>query len=258
MGDNFPRKIKRYSTHLPRTLWYHLRKPPLAPTRFIIFGRGRSGSTTLVSLLDSVPDLQCDGEILGRYVPFPHTHLLTCCARSKAAVYGCKLLSYQVRDLQPLANRPKFITQLAQQGFKIIYLRRENLILHALSNIRARNYGFHKTRGDQSVSTKITLDPDEMLQWMQKSEALQAFESTALQDIPHLSLTYEQHLSQETAHQTTVDLICAHLGIASAPVQSQFRKVSPKTFHDSVENAEQISKFLAQTPYAHFLNNLQS
>jgi 16S rRNA G1207 methylase RsmC len=51
----------------------HLFNRSLPETRFVLFGRGRSGTTALVSMLDDVPRLQCEGEVLHNYVPFPHT-----------------------------------------------------------------------------------------------------------------------------------------------------------------------------------------
>ena len=61
------------------------RKPP---TKFVIFGRGRSGSTLLVSLLNSNPDIHCDGEILSRKKLFPEKviHSKRLCRTKKSMV----------------------------------------------------------------------------------------------------------------------------------------------------------------------------
>ncbi|MEM9980263.1 MAG: hypothetical protein AAF808_21770, partial [Cyanobacteria bacterium P01_D01_bin.2] len=78
--------------------------------RFIIFGRGRSGSTALVSLLNCLPKVYCDGEILEQRVLWPQSyvkakaHTVQACA----TVYGCKILSYQLRDIQHIAQGSNF------------------------------------------------------------------------------------------------------------------------------------------------------
>lgn len=136
--------IKRYSKHLYDYYWHALNKNKLSPNRFIVFGRGRSGSYALQTLLNSLPNVRCDGEILARHVLFPYTYILAKCAYSKANTYGCKILTPHIKWVQNLTDRDNFIRYLNEQGFKIIYLKRENVLFHALSNVRARVFGFHK------------------------------------------------------------------------------------------------------------------
>jgi hypothetical protein len=94
--------------------------------RFILFGRGRSGTTALLSMLDDVPALHCEGEVLHNYVPYPYRHVLGRSARAAAPGYGCKILSYQVQDVQNALEHPaSFIDRLwSEGGFQILYLRR--------------------------------------------------------------------------------------------------------------------------------------
>lgn len=242
--------------HLQAGLSY-LSGRPLPETRFVLFGRGRSGTTALVSMLNDVPGLRCAGEVLHNYVPFPYRHILGRAAGCTAEAYGCKVLSYQIKDVQrPPGRRENFLHTLHHDhGFQVLYLRRENLVRHALSNIRARRETFHRKKSDpDGEPTALHVNPDRVIGWMQSSQALRRYEETLLTDVPHLSLTYEEHIRHADDHQTTVDLVCDVLGVASGPVESSYRKVAPSTLRDRVANYEELVRRLDGTPYAKYLD----
>lgn len=222
--------------------------------QFIIFGRGRSGSTTLVSLLNCLPEVCCDGEILRQPVLWPQLYFKARVAKAQKTVYGCKILSYQLRDVQHVQQGSDFFHQLSQSGVCILYLRRVNLLNHAISNMRARNFGFHQSRtAKQLQKDKIFVNPRAVVDWIEKSQDLATYETSLLQDVPHLSLTYEENLACETQHQSTIDAICRYLALESQPACSQYQKVSPQTLQASVENYDELVRYLQATPYHHYL-----
>lgn len=248
--------VRQQFRHLQAVLSY-LSGRPLPDTRFVLFGRGRSGTTALVSMLDDVPGLRCEGEVLHNYVPFPYRHVLGRAARCSAEAYGCKILSYQLKDVQrPPGPREEFLRTLHHEhDFQILYLHRTNLVRHALSNIRARRETFHRKKSDPDAEpTALHVDPDHVLEWMQSSEALNEYEHSLLDDVPHLSLTYEEHIRHADDHQSTVDLVCDFLGIEPGPVESSYRKVAPPSLQDQVANYEELVQRLEGTPYAKHLD----
>jgi LPS sulfotransferase NodH len=208
-------------------------------------------------MLDDVPGLQCEGEVLHNYVPFPYRHVWGRAARCSAATYGCKILSYQIKDVQrPPGRRTDFLRTLHREhGFQIIYLRRTNLLRHALSNIRARRDTFHRKKSAPDTEpTALHVDPDHVVEWMEGSQALNDYEHKLLEDVPYLSLTYEEHLHHADDHQATVDLVCDFLGIESGPVESSYRKVAPPSLRDRVANCGELAQRLDGTPYAQYLD----
>jgi LPS sulfotransferase NodH len=240
-----------------QALWALHRRAACPEPRFVLFGRGRSGTTALIGMLDDVPALACEGEILHDWVPFPMRHVRGRCARSAGPGYGCKILSYQIRDVQTRLARPEaFLRTLhATHGFRVLYLRRTNLLRHALSNIRARREQFHQKKGDGSAERRaLQVDPDRVLEWMRSSEALKQYEERLLENIPHLSLTYEEHIRDAAQHQNTVDGVCSFLGIESAPVESSYEKVAPPSLREGVANYDALARRLQDTPYATYLD----
>lgn len=248
------RGLKAYADHVLHLARYRLLRPALSATRFVIFGRGRSGTTTLVSLLNAHPSIVCEGEILSRPVFWPLEHVLAHCANASASVYGCKILSYQLSQVQPLRQRTAFVHQLCDHGFRVIYLRRRDLLRHALSNLRAREFGFHARTSETVPSAPIVVDPQALMQWLHGSASLAAFEAESLQTVPHLSLIYEDHLADDSHHQMTANTVCDFLGLAPAVVASSYRKLSPVALREAIGNYDQVAQALQGTPFAVFLD----
>ena len=249
--------IKNPHLKIRQTARYLLHRPDLTPVRFVLFGRGRSGTTALVSLLDSVKSIQCDGEILSRPVLLPKLYLQSCCANASTAAYGCKILSYHIRDVQPILRRRRFLQRLDKSGFNIIHLQRRNLFYHALSNIKARVSGYYQKNTDAPAHPRvIPVKPESMLDWMQRSEQLATYERELLQGLDVLSLTYEDNIQHSSHHQPTVDQICNFLGVPSSPVASAYRKQSSGRWQDEIANHQELTEFFAKTPYAHYLEDI--
>jgi LPS sulfotransferase NodH len=224
-------------------------------TKFCIFGRGRSGSTLLVNLLAKHPSISCDGEILHRKALFPKQKIDTHVAKCSSEVYGFKLLSYQVRDVQNIKYSEKFLQNLVEAGFYIIYLRRKNLLFHALSNINARQKSnFHIHDNNQSYNRNaIHVDCNEVIQWMKGSESLEIYEKYLLINIPHLSLYYEDDLLNPECHQITADRVFNYLQIPSVQVSSNLVKLMPLQLNQMVLNSEELRQSVSRTKFSHFL-----
>jgi LPS sulfotransferase NodH len=225
-------------------------------TKFIIFGRGRSGSSLLVSLLDSHEQIHCDGELLKRRVLFPLNYIKCRTALSQHEVYGFKLLSYHM-DVQRIRDPRHLVTTLHELGYKIIYLRRLNMLRHALSNIYARHRGaFHKkaTDGEAADKKEMHVDLEQLNFWLQRSEEMSAIEERAIAGLPHIEVIYENDLLHSSCHQHTADRIASFLNIPAKKVDTAFRRITSDTLQDFVLNYEEVEQYIAQTKYESFLS----
>ncbi|WP_231506153.1 sulfotransferase [Planktothrix serta] len=235
---------------------YLWNRPLLPEKRFVIFGRGRSGSTLLVSLLNTHSQIYCDGEILHDWVSFPRLQINVCASRCQRPVYGFKLLSYQMRDIQPIINSTQFLTNLYQHGYQIIYLRRRNLLTHAFSNINARQQKFHHQSSQGTIQNhKIYVDYQTLINWIEHSEQLEQYEHKIIQNLPCLSLIYEDHLLTPESQQKTADQIFNWLDLPPESVTTNFVKLMPSDLSKRIVNYEELVTKLQQTRYARFLEN---
>lgn len=237
------------------TLTRRLAGAPKPEHRFILFGRGRSGSTLLVSMLDNHPAITCAGEVLRFRTINPAAHLHRVLDAGKTPVSGAKLLSYQMRTIHKMPPNSDFLRRLADQGVTIIYLARENLVRHAVSNIYARTQRiYHLTNAiTPGPRPKITISADQICTWIDGSARLGDYEQAVLRDVPHLPLTYESDLATSPARTATWGRLLQHFGQTDQPLRTTLQKVTADDLRQIIANHDALMEALSHTRYARFL-----
>jgi LPS sulfotransferase NodH len=253
--------LKDFSTFYGGYLYeaaQHLRftrrtRPP--QQRFVIFARGRSGTTLLVDLLNRHPSIACDNEILRRRACAPHRLIRQRMALTSAPVYGFKLLSYQLQSVQThIADKRAFLQRLVDDGCHIVYVKRTNLLRHALSNLYARHRSqWHQTDPD-APAPRMRLNPDTLLHWLNGSAQLERFERELLDGLPHLAFTYEDDLQDAARHADTVRRITDRLGLPPVAPKTALRKTTPRCLEDIVTDPSVVRNAIQGTPYASHLD----
>lgn len=222
--------------------------------KFVIYGQGRTGSELLCKLLDLNPKIRCDTEILFHHLLFSKLFIKGKLAACDRDTYGFKVKIYQLQDIQN-QEPEQFLQQLLDDGWKIIYLKRENLLRHGLSLITARQRKkFHVPAGNNKViKQKVNVDCDLLLAQMKDREEYLQVDEKILSNLPHLTIVYENDLLKEENHQATVDRICEYLGIDSVAVKAPFARLTPDNLSELIENYQEVIDVLNKTKYAHFL-----
>ena len=238
---------------LARAVPRRLRAVPVPVHRFVIFGRGRSGSTLLVSLLDAHPQITCAGEVLRLRTLAPEAHLRRILAEAHTPVSGAKLLSYQLRDIHRLPAGTDILRRLAGQGVTILYLTRDNLLRHAISNIYAYKQRIYHQTATGPVRPRITLGLPELTAWIEGSEALAAYEAQVLAGVPHRALTYEADLAQPEARLRTAAALLAEFALDPVPVDTRLRKVTSDDLREVIENHDSLIAALQTSRFARYL-----
>lgn len=105
-------------------------------TRFVIFAQGRSGSTALRALLTNPPNVLSEGELLMEHKFLPHKFLDGKAQRhtSEGLAWGFKLKWWHLTEYQN-QDVCSFLRNLYERDWKIIYLRRRNILFQALSTL---------------------------------------------------------------------------------------------------------------------------
>lgn len=239
-------------------LAYPFKEKKIPNKKFVLFSSGRAGSTLLVKLLDNHSLIQCEGEILRRKMVNPYHYIQRCSKTSTSEVFGFKLLSYQLRELQSsIKDKRQFLQDLVADGFQIIYLERKNILRQALSVM----YGYHRDqwhvkKGQSLDSTKMKIDPVDLRDWMDGIEDLKAFEKTMLEVLPHLHVVYEEDLSVPEQQSVTVEMVTDFLELPNEDVKSNLKRVTPKNLSSFVENVDEVIHFLGASRYHQYLENI--
>lgn len=234
--------------------------PLVAPQRrFLIFCPGRVGSELLVQLLDSHPQIACDGEILAERHTFPDRYVDFRAVRRRGrgvAAYGHKLILEHLRYIQPVGDARAWLERRVHEGTALVTLERRHLLHQAISFSRARQLGWHHTNHDRVASGdgRVTLDPIDVVAHLYVvAEAVDWFHHV-IEGLPRLCLRYEDDLATPHLQQRTVDRIAVRLGLSPAPVRSELTKITHESPEDAIVNYDEIASLIRVTRFAQHLD----
>lgn len=222
--------------------------------RFVLFGVGRSGSTLLSELLDAHTGIRCDGEILHEPVRFPRLQVVARESLSASDAYGFKLLCYQVRDVQRIRDVPRFLAWLHRRGYVLIQMKRQDRLRHALSNISARQHGFHN-RGRYGGNRRMHIDLADLHRWLENAEREAAYAAQSIGELPHHDVTYECDLLDAASQRRTVDRICDLLGLPHEVTRTDLQPTNPERLSELIANYDEIHRALQDTRWSQFLDD---
>jgi LPS sulfotransferase NodH len=245
------RPIQELSAYL-RVLAFWSKVPD---TKFVIFTQGRTGGQLLVELLNSNPGIHCEHEILYWKVLFPELFAKGRSLLSKGDVYGFRVKIYQLTKKQGMKDPKKFMSSLHRHGWKIIYLKRANILRQALSYLFAIHRGsFQHSSSDVPVKLeRMHVDSDRLIELLEEREMRLDSEKEVLRSLPHITIVYEDDLVRAENHQKTLDRLFDYLDVPHTPVKSKLVRTGADKLSDTIENFEEVSEILGKTKYAKFL-----
>ncbi len=208
---------------------------------FIIFTQARTGGMLLTDLLNCHPKINCEGEILSipRYIPFQYLLSRTC--KFPQPFYGCKIKIDELLYTQNL-NPTQFITNLYRRGWKIIYLKREDLLSQSVSRILVNRIGkWHAQTPEDTIKKRYTLNPKELINQLEFRKQMRFEQEKALRFISYFPLMYERHLIYSQFHQDSIDKVFKFLNLNSCRVTtSKYIKGTPIQLNDVISNYGEI------------------
>ena len=255
---NFKKKLNRKSRY------FNLLDPLIEfpDKKFVIYTRGRTGSTILCDLINCHPDVFCDVEIFNflyskSKIAFPINYIKSCSKRAtilNKPVYGFKVKISQLRIEHKYNDYDQILMTLYKEGWKFIHLKRINHIKHKLSNILANETNiYHLKENEKHIETKIEVNCEYLMASINFSEEIERTEEENLKDIPHLKIIYEEDISDNTRHQETANKVFAFLGLKEHPVKSEYKKVLPHDLKKSINNYDEVYNYFKDTKYIEFL-----
>lgn len=255
--SNLKRKLRytKYFNHYDPFLKYPEKK-------FLIYTRGRTGSTVLTDLINCHPDIFCDYEIFNientkTRVKHPIKFIDSCSKRATMkgkSAYGFKVKIEQFRDDQNILDIEPLFKKLYDDGWKFIYLKRSNSLQHKISGIISKNTKvFHVKKSEKFQHGKLEIDCQLLLDILKWGDELEKMEEENLKSIPHLRITYEEDLLDNSTHQQTADKVFSFLNIKLFPVKTIFKKIIPQNLKDIILNYDEMCEFLKDTKFREYL-----
>jgi LPS sulfotransferase NodH len=229
---------------------------PLPRTRFVIFAQGRTGSTLLTSTLDTHPQIACMDEILSVPRAFPIRFVGNAARSSASECFGFHVKIYQLTSWQRVVDVHGWLGAMHRRGWKIIFLRRENLLRHVVSNTFAEAAGaYHHRQGEKTKRPdQIVLPIDHMRKMIAERRRLGSEERAALSGIPHLELVYERDLENADRQTGTFARIQAFLGVEHSVLETSLTKAVAKPLGEVIANFGEVRDALKGTAEEVFLD----
>lgn len=236
-------------------LTYPFRPKAEPATKFVIFTVGRAGSSLLVTLLQSHPQINCDNELFQRKLFTPLNYLRFKERLSSKSVYGFKLNTYHFR-IQKTEDPLQFVRDIHNAGYKILSLKRRNLLRQVISHMFAvhRNMFHRRSSQNQGSYPPFVVSLDKLKEELAMFESYRALRDEILEHFPHFDLCYEDDLLDSAKHQMTVDNISDFLEVPSSSVETSLRKTTPRELSSFMVNFDEVEAFLRDTKYANFLD----
>ncbi|MGJ8592089.1 MAG: hypothetical protein ACSHXF_06055 [Aquaticitalea sp.] len=220
---------------------------------------GRSGSTLLTSLLNSHPDIFFDSEKFhhdasGKLL-FPKLYLKLLPRQTRAKnnkVYGVGLMTSQLLKYYNANEMTLLFSELEQSGWKIIYLRRENILESSVSYRRAHidNEWFHSKSGNNTVE----LDTQDVVNSMKYRLMLHQTNDEILDTINAYKVSYEKDLKNGD-WQNLMNAIFDFLDLKSVPVTTQLQKKTTITLRESISNFNELEQRLKVEGLSNYIVN---
>lgn len=235
--------------------------------RFVIFCSARSGSTLLMSLLGSHPEVTANYELLSEPRPWAIRYLegkaVEAWLRGRKKAWGFKVTFEQLRwGERSFGPGRELLEQLHDRGYTVVFLDRRSILSQALSHMqierlkgeRGRDGAGHFQRDDDFAFTPYEVDPVEVVARLHWHETYRNWARSVVETLPHLELVYEDDLERPDRQQATADRLFEALGLSSAPVDSPLVRVTPPAPRDRVKNLDELDAVLSRTRFRELLD----
>jgi len=215
--------------------------------KFAIVGNRRTGTSHLVSLLDSHPEVACwDGEIFDVGEAFesslyedPASFLREIVFRVRAHAVGFKLLA-------PAMERVVDVWALLKESsIRIVHVRRANLLdVYISYRLASLNQAFTCWYGDYHTA-QFKADYEECLTWFEACMSHDRLIKAKAQEcnIPRLEIEYSELVACQ-------DRVLDFIGVSRHPLSSRLAKQRESRQSDIILNYQELKDRFAKSEWA--------
>ncbi len=255
LGRWHPRRLKFRGYVREAKAWAHAMGKPADVSQFLVFGRPRSGTTVITTLLNKVDDIRCQGELLNAPAFWPRQFITNLAIKNRKPVAGSKLLSYQLLHIQAVKRPYAFMRDFHDHGFKLIHIRRDTFAQSISLQSAQTQKLFHirDAKAAPDAPIEVALDPARFLQTVRWNAAMLDFEERLMSAFPHEVIQYETDLATPEQQQATVDRVCDLMGIPSQKVESGMRRVGGKSGAIRITNRDDLKDLLVKEGFGHIV-----
>ncbi|MEL6589293.1 MAG: sulfotransferase [Bacteroidota bacterium] len=219
--------------------------------KFVVVTRSRTGSTLLITLLNSHKEIIAYGEKFRRLGDKSCQDIYEEVFPKKSRKYiGFKIFFYH-----PLDSEDRSVWEMLEKdkSIKIIHLRRENQLRVHISRLIAGKTEKWLNSGGEKTSIgerKVEIDMKELYQDFEITNSSIAEAKQRFKDHKSMDLSYEELVAdKEQALKRVLDF----LGLDEMKLESQLKRQNPEKIRDLVTNYDELVQALTGTEHAFML-----
>ena len=143
-----------------------------------------------------------------------------------------------------------FIRKRHERGVRFIRLNRVSYLNQSVSYVMAaQTHRLHYRKESVEEVPRFSVDIERVLNAITYYYELDQREMSALEGLPHLSLTYEEVFEQPGGKQVAADQCFEFLGVESVPVDTAYRKPKRAKLPELIDNFDELAEALSRIPY---------
>ena len=222
---------------------------PKSSRRFVLFGADFSGGHLVVDLLRHVTDVRYGAlpptwkvaSLLNQRHFFPLRHIQFHQLACAEYLFGFKLSAADLINTHHMSEPHLFMTLLSDRGYKVIHLKRRDLMRHAIALLKAQ----------QPKSRHI--DPQALLATLKQLDEQRIAEAATIAQVSRLTVTYEDDLLDPNVYDATVRRLCHFLSLEPQQRSQYPMKLVHQQLSDLIDNYDEVHGALERSDYAYVL-----
>lgn len=221
--------------------------------RFIILSRSRTGSTLLLDLLKSHPNISMKGEIFQK-LNGQTTDRIWHDAFSRKLPFikavGFKLFYYHPMDV---SDKTVWKFMRSNRDIKIIHLTRKNILNTVISREiakKTKTWEISKPLAQSKRAPKVKLDPKTCLQQIKQTETWESDSRDKLKNHQILEITYRQLANNRTQ---TLRKVFDFLDVPIKRTSTSLVKQNVQPLKQKIQNYDEIKSVMVKNGYSSFI-----
>ena len=163
---------------------------------------------------------------------------------------------YQLKDRGFLMMKPKdFLTAMEKEGWKIIFIYRNNLLRQAVSKQIAIQRNIYHHKKDVILNKPFKIDTEMLENEILLRQQFYKDETDDLKDLPHLEINYEDDLLDSSLHQKTINRVLDFIGLPRREASTLLQRTSKKGLSDLISNYEEVVDVLDKNGWSYFIED---
>lgn len=221
--------------------------------KFAVITRSRTGSNLLISLLNSHPQIEANGEVFSSVKNRNCNEIWNTIFSKKSK--RIQLVGFKIFYYHPNESDDKEVWELLKNDktIKIVHLRRENKLRTHVSRLIAGKLDVWKS---QNILTpvkekKVEIEIEELLKDFHETESYEFQTRRDFLNHPFLELTYESLVKDK---ESLMQAILKFMEVDWVSLESSLRKQNSETLEELIHNYDDIKACLNKTRYSNFFD----